>query len=199
MTLQTLQLPLIFIPAPVGVPLTHGQVAIIDAHLADWLLTHRWRALRNCRTWYALRTANRHQVLYMHRMIWEQEHGPIPEGLRVDHVNRDGLDNRLINLRLATPAQNCANARTRQGCSSRYKGVGWNKSAGAWRARIYYRRREYVLGRFEREEEAARAYDAAAVAVYGPYARLNFPAERSRYEGEAARSHPVLQRIRALL
>ena len=47
--------------------------------------------------------------LYAHRVIWEIEVGPIPEGMTVDHVNRNGLDNRLENLRLASKTQQIRN------------------------------------------------------------------------------------------
>jgi hypothetical protein len=91
----------------------------------------------------------------------------------VDHVDHNGLNNRRSNLRAATKAQNAANERKRPGCSSQYKGVVWHRNR--WQARIEIGDEYRYLGRFVSEEEAARAYDAAAVTAWGQYANPNFP------------------------
>jgi len=85
----------------------------------------------------------------------------------VDHKNRNTLDNRRSNLRLATHAQNMQNQVTSTG-TSQYKGV--TKSGHKWRAQI---QRKY-LGEFTLEIEAALAYDSMARILYGEFARLNF-------------------------
>ena len=110
---------------------------------------------------------------------------PLPDGTRtkmhmhtllmgapyVDHVNHDGLDNRRANLRVGTQSQNLGNMRPRGG-ASKYKGV--SRSDGKWMARIQVAGKRKNLGRFATEEDAARAYDEAALAAWGEFALLNF-------------------------
>jgi hypothetical protein len=99
-----------------------------------------------------------------------------PPELQVDHINGDGLDNRRSNLRLATGSQNQGNSRKRRdGVTSQYRGVSWNKRAGKWQALLRREGKLQYLGYFSDEEAAARAYDAAALEQWGSFARLNFP------------------------
>lgn len=92
---------------------------------------------------------------------------------RIDHIDGDGLNNQRANLRLCTNAQNCWNSKSRGG-SSRFKGVAWHKGTARWAAKIMCKGRSVWLGVFESEESAARAYDAAALRLFGRFARLNF-------------------------
>ena len=96
----------------------------------------------------------------------------------VDHLNGDKLDNRRRNLRPCSTAENNANRASKAGASSRFKGVTWDKSRDKWMAAIAAHGQSKTLGRFDNEEDAARAYDAAAKVAYGEFARLNFPAPR---------------------
>jgi hypothetical protein len=107
----------------------------------------------------------------LHRIIADA-----PRGKVVDHINGDPLDNRRANLRVCTQAQNLANGRSHRDSTSRYRGVSWKRSEGVWRAQISVGgQRSRFLGQYRDEEAAARAYDEAARAQYGEYARLNFP------------------------
>ena len=99
----------------------------------------------------------------------------IPRGFRGDHINGDTLDYRKQNLRVVTHAQNLWNMGPRP--DRRFKGASFHKEKGSWRARIMINRVTHWLGYFESEEDAARAYDAAAKIYQGEYARLNFPEE----------------------
>lgn len=99
----------------------------------------------------------------------------------IDHENRNGLDNRRENLRVATNRQNLQNSRKRSGTVSRFKGVSFDKHYRKWQARIQActigpggHVRRVFLGSFDDEEDAARAYDAAALASFGRFARMNF-------------------------
>lgn len=93
----------------------------------------------------------------------------------VDHRDGDGLNNQQHNLRKASKAQNGQNSQKRV-CptSSKFKGVTWDKARGKWQAKICAGYNRVALGRFELEEDAARAYDAAAEKMHGEFAKVNF-------------------------
>lgn len=94
----------------------------------------------------------------------------------VDHVNGDGLDNRRANLRPATPSQNAGNIGVPRDNTSGLKGVGRYRN-GRFRAYLTADGRQLHLGYFDTAEQAGRAYDAAALARWGEFARPNFPRE----------------------
>jgi hypothetical protein len=109
----------------------------------------------------------------LHRFIL----GAAP-GTMIDHKNGNGLDCTRENLRLATRSQNQHNAGRRMYAgarSSRFKGVHWHRVTGKWVAQIMAARKYHYLGLFIDEEQAARAYDAAARELHGEFAQLNFP------------------------
>jgi hypothetical protein len=161
-----------YVAGTILLPLGHGLATLVLTDDATWLCERQWRPMRIRRTWYAV-AAGHGPLVYMHRVIYEWHHGPIPAGHHVDHINGDGLTNLLANLRLATVAQNRMNSAKRAGCSSRYKGVDWHSSAGAWRAKIKLNGRTIWLGHWPTEEKAAAAYDAKARELFGDFARLN--------------------------
>lgn len=92
-------------------------------------------------------------------------------------VRRLTTNNRIDNLRLSTRAENNRNKgkmRTRP-TTSRYVGVSYHKGKGKWQAYITCDGKRLHLGTFPTEEEAARSYDAAALRLFGRFARPNFP------------------------
>ena len=71
-------------------------------------------------------------------------------------------------------------------CTSKFKGVCWDKRRGRWVAQCKRDGKSY-LGRFDDELAAAEAYDEAARETWGEHARLNFPDGVDAFlEGEAA-------------
>ena len=106
----------------------------------------------------------------MHREIMNA-----PAGLLVDHKNRNPLDNRRANLRLATHSQNMQNrGKFRSNATSQFIGVCLVKKTGKWKAQIKHQKKYIFLGEFDSEIDAAKAYDAAAIKYHGEFARLNF-------------------------
>jgi hypothetical protein len=89
----------------------------------------------------------------------------------IDHVNGDGTDNRLENLREANQSQNGANRRLTSKNTSGFKGVSFAKQAKRWRAGIQVGGRRKHLGYFDTPELAHQRYVEAAKAAFGEFAR----------------------------
>jgi hypothetical protein len=148
--------------------LTQGQVALVDDEDFEWLNQWKWYAHFDGQRWYARRREGSIGIT-MHRVILELQ---FKDGIQVDHINHNGLDNRRRNLRVCTPAQNQHNCRKLDSrCPSRHKGVTCYK--GRWMARIVKDYKTYHLGRFDTEKEAAQAYNTKALEFYGEWAYLN--------------------------
>jgi hypothetical protein len=107
---------------------------------------------------------------HIHRVILSP-----PDGLIVDHKNRNGLDNRRCNLRVCTPNQNTVNSRISTRNTSGYRGVHWCNTYRIWRASIKDGSAYRTIGRFNSAEEAAAAYDIAARRIWGEFAVPNLP------------------------
>lgn len=145
-----------------------GKSVKVSPEDYDWASQQRWHLSQR----YASRRRNG-RVEALHRLIA----GAAP-GQHVDHINRDPLDNRRENLRLCTPAENAWNMRAHQDAMSRYKGVTF--AEGVWIAQVGHHRRSVYIGAFRTEEEAARAYDAVALHLFGEFAHPNFPDSKPR-------------------
>lgn len=156
------------------IQLTRGLNTLIDEADFPELSKTCWNAVASDHLFYAVRNFQR-KGRWSHVLLHYAVFGEIPPGHQVDHRNRDNLDNRRDNLRLATPSSNKANCRKRHregGVASKFKGVlaGWN---GKWKARITKDGVQTHLGVFTSETDAARAYDAAAIEKFGEFATTN--------------------------
>jgi hypothetical protein len=93
-------------------------------------------------------------------------------GQLIDHINGDGLDNRLSNLRICTVAQNAHNSRRSLNNTSGFKGVYYRKDEKKWQAQIHVSGHKIPLGRFGTPEAAYAAYCEAAKKYFGEFARF---------------------------
>jgi hypothetical protein len=143
-------------PGTVTVPLANRQRrALIDVADAALVVQYRW-FLAHGYAYTAVRDGGRQVNIRMHRMLMGLANGDPRE---VDHINRDRLDNRRCNLRLATSQQNDQN-RPAIGGSSRYRGVCHNPRTGSWRAIVAVNGKQVNCGSYRDEMEAARAAEA---------------------------------------
>lgn len=111
-----------------------------------------------------------------HRLAWLYVHGTTPPKA-VDHINGRRDDNRISNLRLATPTENQHN-KSYYGSRSGFKGVRVRPD-GTYEAYIQPGGAFRHLGNFADARSAARAYDKAACDLFGAFAKVNFPLEQS--------------------
>lgn len=158
-----------------------GQFATVDKDVLDLVNEYRWyitgaeryvgekllpRTVRYAIARIVLPNG-KNKSLFMHRLIL----GANP-GQTVDHIDRNGLNNVRSNLRFATRSQNCANRMLLKSNASGFKGVSWG-SRGFWRASVCCTGKQIFLGTYKNKVDAARAYDAAVVDLFGEFAVTN--------------------------
>mgnify|MGYP001564123910 CR=1 FL=1 len=159
------------------IPLSRGKFTIVDSILFDYLNQWKWNAEENKRrradsVWYATRGFMRNGKRFTMRM--HQEIAIIlgfPKG-DSDHKNRDGLDNRIENLRPCNQSQNNGNRVKWPGCTSQFKGCWFDPKRQQFEVKIACRRIRYHIGRFRSEHQAMLAYLEAAEILFGEFARV---------------------------
>jgi len=150
------------------IPLTQGKVAIVDDEDFEWLSQWKWHCMKG----YAARhPAGPHgqKYIYMHRKIMRT-----PDDMDADHINHNTFDNRRLNLRNCTHAENSRNQITQKRSITGFKGVSFDSERKKWKAQIQLNSIGKIIGRFSTPEAAARAYDEMAKKLFGEFTNLNF-------------------------
>jgi hypothetical protein len=141
------------------IKLTQGQVAIVDDEDFEMLNQHKWYPYTDSTNWYAIRNGDFHKsTVSMHREIMRT-----PSGMHTDHLNGNGLDNRKENLRICTHRENCQNRHKKT--TSPYPGVSWIRVRNKWVSHIQVNGRKHIIGAYNRELDAAKAYRKACADI----------------------------------
>ncbi len=151
------------------ITLSKGFVATIDAEDVELVAQFHWSAKLARNTVYGQRadwSSGALRLVRLHREIMQP-----PDGMLVDHVSGDGLDNRRANMRIVTAAQNARNQRLKCTSTSGLKGVSFRSDTGRWRACIVLDGKQHALGCFDTKDEAAAAYASASGRLQGEFGR----------------------------
>lgn len=155
--------------------LNDGMVALVDDE--DFILanSYKWTARRHGRTFRVCRdnriTINGEWIsknAKLHRFILKCKKGQL-----VDHIDGNPLNNQRSNLRICNHSQNVMNRNRQHNAASKFKGLTFRGNKNLWRARITLNGKRFHLGDFINQEEAALAYNEAAIRLHGEFARLN--------------------------
>lgn len=150
-----------------------GLSAIVDDENFELLSSYRWYAFKTKTNYYAVRNEKSNgkvNKILMHRQILGCNSSDV-----VDHIDHNGLNNTLQNIRVCSIAENNKNRNKVKQTSSKYLGV--TKYVSGKRVRISavisVNSKNIKIGDFKTEEEAALAYNNAAKKYHGEFANLN--------------------------
>lgn len=149
-----------------AIPLTQGQVTIIDPEDALTVSGHKWHAHKatgGC--YYAVSSKREGAIVIKTRM-----HLLLTGARLADHVNHDTLDNRMVNLRIASVSQNGMNRLLQVNNTSGHAGVSHNKRENKWKAYIKVRKQQIHLGTFNTISEAIDARHTAVCKFFDEFA-----------------------------
>jgi len=116
---------------------------------------------------------NKWQKMKLHQAIIYLSGQIIENNQEIDHKDTNRLNNLEDNLRICTKAQNSHNQKIKSNNTSGYKGVTFHKRNKKYQAQIVINNKQKHLGTFKEIEDAARAYNAAAIKYHGEFAVLN--------------------------
>ena len=139
------------------IKLTQSKVAIVDDCDYNRLNKYKWCANKRKNYWYAMRHDTHKDKKYlvgMHRQILGFGY---KDGIMIDHINRDGLDNRRENLRVSNHVLNARNSKLQSNNTSGFKGVSWDKKKQMWVVQICVRQKNTKIGWYDNKMEAVKA------------------------------------------
>lgn len=151
------------------IQLNKGIISIIDDEDFEYLNQWKWYLLKSHTNYYAIRTSKpENKLIQLHRVVIKAK-----EGEFVDHINGNKLDNRKINLRICTKAQNSQNRKMSKFNKSGFNGVSWCIKNKKWVSQISCENKKIHIGYYIDPKDAARAYNQAAQKYHGEFAKLN--------------------------
>ncbi len=154
------------------IKLTQGKIALVDDEDFEYLNQFKWYILKGKYTNYVCMVENNKTIL-MHRIIMNT-----PINMEVDHIDHNGLNCQRYNMRICTHSQNSANRGSRKS-RSKYRGVSFLKQVYKNKVRTYIvadirkNNKTIHLGYFKTEEDAALAYNKAAIYYHKEFANIN--------------------------
>lgn len=163
---------------PKTIILPTGHICLISAKDYDWALQFKWYVNKAVDgRMYVCRYANDKRI-YMHRELTE-----CPPHMVVDHKDCNTFNNTRTNLRVCCQRSNMRNRTT---CNKTgFKGVTYDARYKRYQARITVERdSELHLGYYPSADDAALAYDKAALVFFGEFAWLNFPIQQEEENDE---------------
>ena len=157
------------------IPLTQGQLTRVDAKNYEWLMGALWNTWRQpyTGTFYA-RLSSRLSGFPNHVMM-QAAIRPAPQGMVVDHIDRDSLNNTEGNLRVATHSQNGMNHKQFRSNLSGMTGI--SRVGDIYRVRIKFNYKDIHIGHFKLLEEAIAARRAKEIELFGEFARVQRDSE----------------------
>lgn len=148
-----------------------GHETLVDDDDFGYLTDFKWTLISVGYVGTYVKRGTKWTIILLHRLVMGCTWG---DSRIIDHKNGDKLDNQKSNLRLCTHAQNMSNRKKAKNATSQYIGVYFDATSQLWRADIRSHNKKHRLGYFKIEEDAARAYDAAAREFHKEFARPNF-------------------------
>jgi hypothetical protein len=140
--------------------LTRGKVALVDQEDYDFLMQWKWTLHSEGYAYRNNREGDRFpRIIMMHRII-----NHTPKGMVTDHINRNRLDNRKVNLRSATKRENSLNTERNKNNTSGHRGIVKSQHNG-WTAQTTYNYKNIYIGSYPTKDEAIAAYNAALLMI----------------------------------
>lgn len=163
------------------IPLTKGKFALVDDADYEWLSTFNWHVSNSG---YAYRYLPRNGCKMPRKRSMQEMLLPRVDGKFIDHINRDRLDNRRLNLRLVTRSENNRNRISMS--NSGILGVCRNAGSSSWVAQASFDGRNHYIGSFKTIEEAAKARTDFLEAVQADKNLLTQRLERKLRRGNSS-------------